>query len=112
MNKLKNYCGTNDCEKRTRFQRQIRHNYVPVSLRLRMYPLGDINCDKNSTSYGTRINKYTVTNTIVTIIIIIAIIFITIIIVVVVVVVVIIIHSLVVQRLIEFSINRDYDCSV
>ena len=52
------------------------------------------------------------TNTIVTIIIIIAIIFITIIIVVVVVVVVIIIHSLVVQRLIEFSINRDYDCSV
>ena len=49
------------------------------------------------------------TNTIVTIIIIIAIIFITIIIVV---VVVIIIHSLVVQRLIEFSINRDYDCSV
>ena len=54
--KLKNYCGTNDCEKRTRFQRQIKHNYVPVSLRLRMYPLGDINCDKNSTSYGTRIN--------------------------------------------------------
>ena len=68
--------------------------YVPVSLRLRMYPLGDINCDKNSTSYGTRINLCTMTNIIVTITIIATVvIIIIIIIIVVVVVVVIIIHS-------------------
>ena len=65
--------------------------YVPVSLRLRMYPLGDINCDKNSTSYGKRINLYTMTNTIATITIIATVIII--IIITIIIVVVIIIHS-------------------
>ena len=38
----------------------IKHT-VPVSLRLRMYPLGDINWDKNSTSCGKekmKLHKY------------------------------------------------------
>ena len=53
--KLKNYCGTNDCENKYQVSKTDK-TCVPVSLRLRMYPLGDINCDKNSTSYGTRIS--------------------------------------------------------